>query len=615
MEQNLEETTPAANETVEAEKPVRRRASRRASTAAGAAAEVTSTVAETVPGTAEAAAAPATDATPAEGAPAETPVEKSAPKRASRARKKVADAESPVETSAADAAPAPAAEETAASGAPGEAPAEAPAAKAAPKRASRARKKAADVPAEPSPAEPAQAVADADAPAATAETESAPAATAAAEAQADAAETTDAPARRSRRRSNAAAAADGTDEANAQSKDEPRGRGRGSRGSNADAKGADAKSDDEAAEAESSDADRTGSQQDRSDSHRDQNGQRSSRTRQRDRKRRGQDDLEPEIAEDDVLLPIAGILDVLDNYAFVRTSGYLPGVSDVYVALGQVKKYGLRRGDAIVGAIRQPREGDNNGRQKYNAIVKIDSVNGKPVEEAEKRADIAEMTPVFPEQALRFAGANAKGLGKAIDEAAPMGLGQRAIVALPARIPASGVLAQLANAVKASAPEAHLMLVLTNARPEDATHLQRTVAGEVITATFDRAAEDQVTIAELAIDRARRLVELGHDVVVLLDSLTDLAEAYVQGQQGTRTTLDASQVLAIGQVKRLLSAARNVENGGSLTLVATARTKSGIAFDKQLLREISPAANSFVKVSGTRTAPEVDAEKSYTLSL
>lgn len=596
MEQNLEETTPETTETAPVEAPVRRRASRRASSAVGAVAEVPAAAEDAAPAAAPAAEAPA-DA--AADASAEAPAEKAAPKRASRARKKAAVVEAPAEAAESAEATAPAVEATEA---PAEAAVDAPAEKAAPKRASRARKKA--VP-------ETEAVAEAPAEPAT----DAPAEAAPAEPAAEAAEA--APARRSRRRSNTAAApeTEGTEEAPAQQKDEPRGRGRNARGSNSEAKKSDAANAEKAADAESTDDDAQQNSQERGDSNRDQNGQRSSRTRQRDRKRRGQDDLEPEIAEDDVLLPIAGILDVLDNYAFVRTSGYLPGVSDVYVALGQVKKYGLRRGDAVVGAIRQPREGDSNGRQKYNAIVKIDSVNGKAVEEAEKRSDIAEMTPVFPEQPLRFAGAGTTGIGAAIDAAAPMGLGQRAVVALPTRVPSTRVMADLAAAVTANAPEAHLLLVLTNARPEEATHLQRTVSGEVVTATFDRGAEDQVTIAELAIDRARRLVELGHDVVVLLDSLSDLAEAYVQNQHGTRTTLEVSQALAITQVKRLLSAARNVENGGSLTLVATARTKSGVAFDKQLLREITPAANSFVKVTGAGASAEVDAEKSYTLSL
>lgn len=595
------------------------------SAAAGAAADVAADVAVTE--------APAAEA-PAAEAPA-APAEKAAPKRASRARKKAepaeaaaegADAaattEAPAEEAPAKAAPktrasrakaAQATTEAAAPEAAAEAVAEQPA-EAPKKRATRSRKAPATEAPEASTEAPAaeEAPAKDAADAAPAEGKASESAEAAAE-QPAAEETEAQPARRSRRRSSQnAEPAEGETPAAA---DESKSRGRG--GNQNGSKGDGAKSDAPKGDAQKAEAEKQGQndkqgQSDRSDN-KQENGSRSSRTRQRDRKRRGGDDLEPEIAEDDVLLPVAGILDVLDNYAFVRTSGYLPGVSDVYVALGQVKKYSLRRGDAIVGAIRQPREGDSGGRQKYNAIVKIDSVNGKPVEETEKRADIAEMTAIFPETPLRFA-TGTKGLGAEIDAAAPMGLGQRALLALPAEIPAARVLAELAGAVTANAPEAHLLLVLTNARPEEVTHLQRTVSGEVIAATFDRAAEDQATIVELAIDRASRLVELGHDVIVLLDSLTDLAHAAQQNQQGSRTAPDASQALSAAHARRLLGAARNLENAGSLTLLATARTHTGVDADKDLLRALVPAVNSFVKISGTRQAPEVNADKSYTLS-
>ena len=643
MEPNLEDQTAAPAEAEAA--PVRRRASRRVSAAAGAAPEVAAApeaAAGAVTQAPEAPAAPAAEATAA--APAEEPAAKAAPKRASRARKKVepaADAEAAAASDApavSDTAAAPAAAaETAA------ADAAAPAEAAPKKRATRARKTAApaaDAAAADAaaPAEAAQAAADApktDAPA----TDSADTADAAPAQTGDAAAPAEAqPARRSRRRaSQNTEQAEG--DAQAVATEEPKTRGRG--GNQAAKADADKQSDKgqndkaqndkqadkgqadkqgEKAQADKGQADKQGEkaqadkqqQNDRGDAGKQEGSTRSSRTRQRDRKRRGGDDLELEIAEDDVLLPVAGILDVLDNYAFVRTSGYLPGVSDVYVALGQVKKYNLRRGDAIVGAIRQPREGDSGGRQKYNAIVKIDSVNGKPAEEAEKRPEVGELTAIFPAQPLKFAAAGK--LGAQIDEHAPMALGQRALVALPATIPATPVLAQLAQAVTASAPEAHLLLVLTNARPEEVTHLERTVNGEVIAATFDRAAEDQTTVVELGIDRASRLVELGHDVVVLLDSLTDVAQAHLQTHQGARTSAEAAQALAIAQAKRLLGAARNLENGGSLTLLATAHTHTGVTADKDLLRALTPAANSFVKITGSRQAPEVNADKSYTIS-
>lgn len=348
------------------------------------------------------------------------------------------------------------------------------------------------------------------------------------------------------------------------------------------------------------------------------NSSRSSRTRQRDRKRRGAgDDLEPEITEDDVLLPIAGILDVLDNYAFVRTSGYLPGTSDVYVSLGQVKKYGLRRGDAVVGAIRQPRESDAGNRQKYNAIVKIDSVNGRTLEENEKRPDVADLTPIYPDTRLRLEGTPDTQLGRAIDLVAPIGLGQRGLIVLPNHTAGTALLGELAEAVRANAPEAHLMLVLADAQPEDVTHLERTIRGEVVAATFDRPAEDQATIAELAIERAKRMVELGHDVVVLLDSLNSFARAYAQAQHTpTRPAHDEIDEFALGQLKKLLAAARKVENGGSLTILATAHHGTGIAADKTLLREARRVANSEIRIAKTRAgvAPVVDLAKSRTLN-
>ena len=645
VEQNLEENnTPAAEAA-----PARRRTSRRVTAAAGAAGDVVVSTTESAPAQADAAAEGA-ESPKAAATEASQEAPKEAPKRATRSRKKVetpADADgAQADAGAADvsAADTPAAEASAA---------DAPASEAPKKRATRSRKSAASNDADPQAAGDAAegaaaendeaktdskragvksagargagsktstrnasgksasaSSADADADAQTDADSDASSKQGDAEAGSDASDNESAAPRRSRRRANSAADTADGDESNSQ---KSRGRGRG--------KQENAKndsSDQESADGENADSGDSADKSDKNDKsengNRQESGSRSSRTRQRDRKRRGGSDDEPEITEDDVLLPIAGILDVLDNYAFVRTSGYLPGVSDVYVALGQVKKYSLRRGDAIVGAIRQPRENDGGGRQKYNAIVKIDSVNGKPVEDSEKRPDIAEMTAIFPEQSLRFGAEQAKGLGAQIDAHAPMGLGQRALVALPAHVPAARLLSELATAVTANAPTTHLQLVLTNARPEEVTHLQRTVSGEVIAASFDRPAEDQTTIVELALDRACRLVELGHDVVVLLDSLSDLAQAYVQGLQGSRISAEQAEAQAIAQVKRLLASARNVENGGSLTLVAATRVK-GSDFEKRLLREITPAANSFVRVSGSRVQPEIDDEKSYTISL
>nr|WP_237467498.1 hypothetical protein [Leucobacter chromiireducens] len=308
-------------------------------------------------------------------------------------------------------------------------------------------------------------------------------------------------------------------------------------------------------------------------------------------------------------------MDVLDNYAFVRTSGYLPGTSDVYVSLGQVKKYGLRRGDAVVGAIRQPREGESGSRQKYNAIVKIDAVNGRTLEETDTRVDAADLTPIYPDTRLRLEGTPSPALGRAIDLVAPIGLGQRGLIVVPARTAGTPILTELAEAVRANAPEAHLMLVLADAQPEDVTHLQRTVRGEVVAASFDRPAEDQATVAELSIERAKRMLELGHDVVVLIDSLNRFARAYAQAQHGqARPAHDEIDEFALGQIMKLLAAARNVENGGSLTILATAQHGTGLPADQTLLREARRVVNSEIRIGKTRAgiAPTVQLAKSRT---
>ena len=675
MEQNFEVTTPDAAESAEAA-PVRKRASRRVTAAAGAAGDVTITTAETpaaaaadqaeAPDAAGAApkratrsrkkAEPVADAAAADAALETAADDSASAKTATRAGRTKAAVDSSVEAAegaeggaAADAAEAPkkratrsrkaaaadAAESTSAPAADSseEADAAAPA-----KRATRSRKKAepvADAPAEDAAGAAASTSADSQADGKAAEAKSprsrrATSKTAEAKANADAkanaadsddktgdadadssnaeqaaAETESAPSgRRTRRRSNSNGS--GADQADSDR----------ASGEQSDAKADDDKSRGRGGRQDSGKGDSDRSDNGRGDSSKSDSGSRSSRTRQRDRKRRGGDDHELEIAEDDVLLPIAGILDVLDNYAFVRTSGYLPGVSDVYVALGQVKKYGLRRGDAVVGAIRQPREGDNGGRQKYNAIVKIDSVNGKPVEDTEKRPDIAEMTPVFPQQRVRLAAGSA--LGRAIDAIAPIGLGQRGLIVLPPQFSGAEVVRDLAADIAASTPDAHLMVVLTDAQPEVATELSRSITGEVVAATFDRLPEDQTTISELGIDRARRLVELGHDVVVLIDSLNRLARGYAQSQQpAARPQLGAIDEHAVFQIKRLLAAARNVENGGSLTLLATANQATGNEADALLLRELKAIVNSVIELdaSSQPEAPVLDARESRTQNL
>ena len=344
------------------------------------------------------------------------------------------------------------------------------------------------------------------------------------------------------------------------------------------------------------------------------------RNRQRN-KRRGQaaagDEFETEISEDDVLIPIAGILDVLDNYAFVRTTGYLPGPSDVYVSLGQVKKYNLRKGDAVVGAIKQPREGEQSGRQKYNALVKVDAINGLSVDDAATRVEFGKLTPLYPQDRLRLETAPEKLTQRIIDLIAPIGKGQRGLIVAPPKAGKTIVLQQIANAIAINNPEVHLMVVLVDERPEEVTDMQRTVKGEVIASTFDRPAEDHTTVAELAIERAKRLVELGRDVVVLLDSITRLGRAYnVSAPTSGRVLSGGVDASALYPPKRFFGAARNIENGGSLTILATALVETGSKMDEVIFEEFKGTGNSELRLNRSladkRIFPAVDVNASST---
>ena len=348
----------------------------------------------------------------------------------------------------------------------------------------------------------------------------------------------------------------------------------------------------------------------------DRNGR---NNRQRDRRRGGRmgDEVEPEILEDDVLIPIAGILDVLDNYAFVRTSGYLPGNNDVYVSLGQVKKYNLRKGDAIIGAIKQPREGEGFGRQKYNALVKIDSINGQTIEEAATRVDFQSLTPLYPQERLRLETESAKITGRIIDLVSPIGKGQRGLIVAPPKAGKTIVMQQIANAIAQNNPEVHLMVVLVDERPEEVTDMERSVKGEVIASTFDRPAEDHTMVAELAIERAKRLVELGQDVVVLLDSITRLGRAYNLAAPASGRILSGGvDAAALYPPKKFFGAARNIENGGSLTIIASALVETGSKMDEVIFEEFKGTGNMELRLSRAladkRIFPAVDVNASGT---
>ncbi|CEA08573.1 hypothetical protein BN1051_01928 [Arthrobacter saudimassiliensis] len=351
---------------------------------------------------------------------------------------------------------------------------------------------------------------------------------------------------------------------------------------------------------------------DRNDRFRDRNERRRNRSQNPD-----VDDVE--VTEDDVLLPVAGILDVLENYAFVRTSGYLPGPNDVYVSLAQVKKHNLRKGDAVVGAIRAPREGENQGnsRQKFNALVRLTSVNGKPVEENKDRVEFSKLVPLYPSERLRLE-TSAKAIGpRVIDLVAPIGKGQRGLIVSPPKAGKTLILQSIANAITINNPEVHLMMVLVDERPEEVTDMQRTVKGEVIASTFDRPADDHTTVAELAIERAKRLVEMGRDVVVLLDSMTRLGRAYNLAAPASGRILSGGvDSSALYPPKRFFGAARNIENGGSLTILATALVETGSKMDEVIFEEFKGTGNMELRLSRNladkRIFPAVDVNASGT---
>lgn len=344
----------------------------------------------------------------------------------------------------------------------------------------------------------------------------------------------------------------------------------------------------------------------------DEAGGRRRNRRGRNRGGRGADG-EPTYSEDDVLVPAAGILDILDNYAFVRTTGYLPSENDVYVSLSMVRKWGLRKGDAVTGQVRQPRDGER--KEKFNPMVRVDTVNGTPLEEARGRIEFSSMTPVHPEERLVLETDPAVVTTRLIDLFAPVGKGQRQLVVSQQRAGRSALVRTVADALTTNNPECHLMVVLIDERPEEVTELQRLVKGEVIASTFDRPATDHTTVAELAIERAKRLVELGHDVVVLLDSLTRLGRAYHQASAATSRLAGAVDAAALHPVKTFFGAARNAEDGGSLTILATALAGTSSVVDEAVLEEIDGAANSVLRLhvdEGQQVFPAVDIAGSRT---
>jgi transcription termination factor Rho len=346
---------------------------------------------------------------------------------------------------------------------------------------------------------------------------------------------------------------------------------------------------------------------------------RRSRDRQNRRNRGSSGNLErydePVVSEDDVLVPARGILDVLDNYAFVRTNGYLPGPDDAYVSLSMVKKLGLRKGDLVSGVIRTPREGER--KEKFNPMVRIDAINGAEIDGIRQRPDFAKLTPLYPQERLKLETTPNQMAGRIIDLVAPIGKGQRALIVSPSKAGKTLIMQAIANAIAINNPEVKLMVVLVDERPEEVTDFERSAKGEVISSTFDRPAEDHTAVAELAIERAKRLVELGHDVVILLDGITRLSRAYNLAAPASGRILSGGvDSAALYPPKKFLGAARNIEGGGSLTIIATALVETGSKMDEVIFEEFKGTGNSEIRLrrefAEKRIFPAIDVDASST---
>ncbi len=312
---------------------------------------------------------------------------------------------------------------------------------------------------------------------------------------------------------------------------------------------------------------------------------------------------------------VSGILDVGDSHAFVRTRGYVAGPADVYLTLAQVREYGLRKGDHVAG-IATP-GGQGRGREKFGALVRLDAVNGLEPSQAKARPDFGELTPLYPQERLRLESASGSPTARIIDLVSPIGKGQRGLIVSPPKAGKTMVLQAIAAAVAANHPDVHLMVVLVGERPEEVTDLRRSVRGEVVFSTFDQAAADHVMVAELAIERAKRLVELGRDVVVLLDSITRLGRAYNLGApSSSRILAGGVATTALQPPRKFLGAARNVENGGSLTILSTALVETGSRMDDVFFEEFKGTGNMELRLrrdlAEKRIFPAIDVAPSGT---
>ncbi len=304
--------------------------------------------------------------------------------------------------------------------------------------------------------------------------------------------------------------------------------------------------------------------------------------------------------------PVSGIVDIAGGNAFVRASGYRASPADVYVSAGQVRQFGLRSGDLIEGTARAAAS-----HGKFRPLVSVESVNAMSSELARARPAFDDLTPLYPEERLRLEDGDASDTARIIDLVAPIGKGQRGLIVAAPKAGKTMILQAIAASITNAHPEVHLMVVLVGERPEEVTDIRRSVRGEVIFSTFDQAPQDHIRVAELAIERAKRLVEMGGDVVVLLDSLTRLGRAYnLAAPASSRTLAGGVAASALLPPRQFLGAARNIEGGGSLTIVSTALVDNGSRLDDVLFEEFKGTGNMELRLrrelAEKRVFPAID---------
>ncbi|CVH78247.1 transcription termination factor Rho [Rubneribacter badeniensis] len=306
-------------------------------------------------------------------------------------------------------------------------------------------------------------------------------------------------------------------------------------------------------------------------------------------------------------IEVSGILDILaDGYGFLRTQGYLPSETDCYVGLSTIRRNGLRKGDLVCGQTRPARE-----NEKYAAIQKVTSVNGTPVDQLGARVRFGDLTPVYPDECLIMEHGKHTVTARVIDLVSPIGKGQRGLIVSPPKAGKTTILKDIAASISANNPEVHLMCLLVDERPEEVTDMQRSIKGEVISSTFDMPTENHIAVSELVIERAKRLVECGKDVVILLDSLTRLARAYNLAQPASGRILSGGvDSTALYPPKKFLGAARNIEGGGSLTILASALVETGSKMDEVIFEEFKGTGNMELKLDRSladrRIFPAID---------